>query len=73
MAMSLSSLALVFENRREYTKALPLVEQALKIREAAFGIDHPRLVPGLEQVCRFAPACESDGGGRTDRGSDGAY
>ncbi len=49
MAMSLSSLALVFESRKEYTKALPLVEQALKIREAAFGVDHPRLVPSLEQ------------------------
>ena len=49
MAMSLSSLALVFETRKEYTKALPLVEQALKIREEAFGVDHPRLIPSLEQ------------------------
>ena len=49
MAMSLSSLALVFETRKEYTKALPLVEQALKIREESFGIDHPSVVPSLEQ------------------------
>ncbi len=49
MAMSLSSLALVFETRKEYTKALPLVEQALKIREAEFGVDHPLIVPSLEQ------------------------
>ncbi len=49
MAISLSSLASVFETRKEYTKALPLVEQALKIREKAFGVDHPLLVPGLEQ------------------------
>jgi len=49
MAISLSSLASVFESRKEYTKALPLVEQALKIREKAFGVDHPLLVPVLEQ------------------------
>ena len=49
MAMSLSSLALVFESRKEYTKAVPLVEQALKIREEAFGIDHPQIVANLEQ------------------------
>lgn len=49
MAISLSSLALIFETRKEYTKALPLVEQALKIREEAFGIDHPLVIPSLEQ------------------------
>lgn len=49
MATSLSSLALVFETRKDYTKALPLIEQALKIREEAFGVDHARLIPGLEQ------------------------
>jgi len=25
------------------------VEQALKIREVAFGVDHPRIAPSLEQ------------------------
>lgn len=49
MAITLSSLALVFEARKEYTKAVPLVEQALKVREAAFGVEHPRIVPSLEQ------------------------
>lgn len=49
MATSLSSLALIFETRKEYAKAVPLVEQALKIREAVFGVDHPLIVPSLEQ------------------------
>ena len=49
MATSLSSLALVFETRKEYTKAVPLVEQALKIREEAFGVEHPEIVPTLER------------------------
>ncbi len=49
MAMSLSSLALVFETKKEYTKAVPLVKQALTIREEALGVDHPQIVPSLEQ------------------------
>ena len=49
MAVTLSSLALIFEARKEYEKAVPLVEQALKIREVAFGVEHPRIVPSLEQ------------------------
>ena len=49
MAMSLSSLALVFETRKEYTKALPLVKQALTIREEVFGVDQLRIVPSLKQ------------------------
>ncbi len=53
MAMSLSSLALVFEARREYTKAVPLVEQGLRIREEAFGVDHPRIVPSLEHYANL--------------------
>lgn len=49
MAITLSSLALVFETRKEYAKAVPLVEQALKVREVAFGVEHPQIVPSLEQ------------------------
>jgi len=49
MAITLSSLALVFEARKEYAKAVPLVEQALKVREVAFGVEHPQVVPSLEQ------------------------
>ncbi len=49
MAITLSSLALVFEARQEYAKAVSLVEQALKVREVAFGVEHPRIVPSLEQ------------------------
>ena len=49
MSITLSSLALVFEARKEYAKAVPLVEQALKVREVAFGDEHPEIVPILEQ------------------------
>lgn len=49
MAVTLSSLALIFEARKEYAKAVPLVEQALKVREVAYGVEHSRIVPSLEQ------------------------
>ena len=49
MAVTLSSLAMIFDARKEYAKAVPLVEQALKVREAAFGVEHPRIIPSLEQ------------------------
>ena len=49
MAITLSSLALIFEARKEYAKAIPLVEQALKVREMTFGVEHPQVVPSLEQ------------------------
>ncbi len=49
MAKGLTSLAYVFEAKLEYQKAEPLVKQALKVREAAFGKDHPKMVPSLQQ------------------------
>jgi len=49
MATSLTGLARLYQAKQEYQKAEPLVKQALKILEKAFGMDHPEILPSLEE------------------------
>ena len=54
MAMSLSSLALVFETKKEYTKAVPLVETGAQQSERRhLALIIPRSFPVLNNM----PAC----------------
>ena len=47
MATSLTGRARLYEAKHEYQKAEPLVKQAQKILENAFGMDHPKILPSL--------------------------
>jgi len=48
MATSLTGRARLYEAKHEYQKAEPLVKQSLKIPEKTFGMDHPKILPILE-------------------------
>ena len=50
MAEACSNLAILYNQKGEYDKALPLYERALKIYEKHFGKDHPEVAHTLTDL-----------------------
>ena len=49
-ALSLNSLAVLYQDMGEYAKAEPLFQEALRIRQKVSGSEHPDTAPSLNNL-----------------------
>ncbi len=56
MALSLNSLAVLYDNQGQYAKAQPFYQRALAIQEKALGADHPNVATSLENFASLLRA-----------------
>jgi hypothetical protein len=49
-AVSLNNLAGLFHSLQNFDKALPMYRRAMKIKEKAFGVDHPDVASTINNI-----------------------